>query len=209
MTQTRWKIGLLVILIVLLIASVVAFTKNPSGSKWQSYTENDYSFKISAPSDWIIEDRLTKDRCCLFVAYWTYATTTEMGTTTLSTTTPIPIEKVTSREFIKLQIGGYDKAVLDPFKAATTSIVRLGKQNWYVGQSGAMTFYLLPRSETTGIGVAQFIYQETTPEQIEMAKKIVSTIELLPQDNASSTSSGSPRATPSAAPTASSTKTER
>ncbi len=186
---------MLIAAIVILLASLGTLSKKSpastpapaSSSAWQSYTEDDYDFSLSLPKNWIYQDSLTKKACCLFVAYWENSTTTSMATTSLSTSTPIPVEKVTSREFIKLQIGGYDRKVQDPFKAGTTTKMRIGEYDWYVGSSGALTFYLLPRNDNEGLGVAQFIYTETTKEQIETAKKIISTIKLLPMTDATST----------------------
>ncbi len=165
----------LIALAVIILIAIVVFAVGRNGrAEWKTYVENDYNFQVSYPSDWVLQDSLTRSACCVFIAHVTVSTTTAK-TATGSTT-----ETVTARELIKLQIGNYDKKLNDPFKSGTTTEMSLYGNKFYGGESGAMQYYLLPRTDTTGIGAAVFPYTDSPEADKEMVKKIISTIKLLP-----------------------------
>lgn len=163
-----------IIIVILVVIGVYSFTNRQAVS--ESYTEEDFDFVIDIPSDWVYRDDLTVGKCCLFVAYWTTSTTTALNAS------GTPQEKVTVTERVKLQIGYYYKSVDDPFKSASTTKVTLGKNEFFKGNSQGVEFYLLPRNDEEGLGVALFSYIETTEEEKEAARNVIGTIELLPHD---------------------------
>lgn len=171
--NTKNKAIIAGIIIVVVIVVGVVISRGDASKSWTTYTESDYDFKVSFPSNWVYRDDLTPTSCCLFVAHWVYSTTTTQN----ASGTPVVSEK--STELIKLQIGYYDRRVVDPFKAATTSPVTLNGKTFYTGTTGAETFYLLPRDENQGVGAAIFPYIETPEADRETARKIIGSITLL------------------------------
>lgn len=140
----------------------------------KTYTEADFGFSVQFPSDWVLEDRLTGDTCCLFIAHIVTSTTTDMIATGTPATSTSRVT-VTEKELIKLQIGAYDKRVADPFTADTKQKVINGK-TFYTGYTSTGEYFLLPRDAETGIGAAEFRYIETPQADIDAAEKIVASL---------------------------------
>lgn len=187
MTITKRK-GLLILIIAAVIIAIIVgyFTLNDETGSWNAYKEQDFSFELKYPHGWSIMDQLTDKSCCLFVAVVSVSTTTSMNAS------GTPVVTVTSKERMHLQIGYYDTAVTDPFKAATTTKVMLGDNEFSTGISNGLEFYLLPRSESRGVGIAVFAYEDATPEDLATAKDIIGTIKLLPLSASSTTATTSP-----------------
>ena len=198
--KTSRILGGIVAVIVIIIVGFMVYQRHPSVPEgWKTYTENDFGFEISYPSDWILQDNLTQGTCCLFVAHWVTSTSTVSTTTTTAT------------EYIKLQVGYYDAAIQDPFKAGTTTQVVIGGTKFYRGVTPNGYYYLLPRSAKTGVGIAEFRYLETPAADVAIAEKIIGTLRLLrvpepSQPVATSTAATGTTASGAAKATASSTK---
>ncbi len=187
MTITKRK-GLLILIIVVVIIAIIVgyFTLNDETTSWNVYGENDFSFELRYPHGWTLLDQLTDKSCCLFVAVINVSTTTTMNAS------GTPEVSVTSKERMHLQIGYYDTAITDPFKAATTTKVTLGDNEFSTGVSNGLEFYLLPRSETRGVGIAVFAYEDATPKDMATARDIIGTIKLLPLTASSTVATTSP-----------------
>lgn len=171
-------IGVLAVLVLIVVVAVIYVRNGKKATEpivSKTYVEEDYDFQVTYPSDWNISDELSPGSCCLFIASWNKKSTFEPNAS------GTPVEKITATENIKVQIGNYDKKINDPFKAASTTKVMLGSTEFYKGvASDGMEFYLLPRSETEGVGAAIFAYIETTEDYKKTARDIVATIKLLP-----------------------------
>lgn len=179
--KTVYILIVTIVIVLLVIAGAYMTRQNAKAIKWITYEEEDYDFQISYPSNWDMYDELTSETCCLVIRDIDVATTTALNAS------GTPVMAVTAREMIKLQVGYYDKKTDDPFKAATTTKVTLGKNEFHTGVAMDGTeFYLLPLSPNDGIGAAIFSYIETPPKDKPIVRQIISTIKLLPR-NATST----------------------
>ena len=167
--NTKYSIAALIVII---IVAVVAIAWPRNSVQWTKYEQKAYGFSISYPADWVTRDSLTAtSTCCLFIAHWTYATTTD---TTASGT---PKQTVTATETIKLQIGPYVRGSdTDPFKYGTTTKMTINGKTLYKGVSGALDYYLVPFDEKTGVGAAIFNYTETPKADKEFAAKIAKSL---------------------------------
>jgi len=170
------RIIALVIVVLLIVAVVLGMVHKKSVTPlfvekdgMKTYTEKDFGFTVTFPSDWVLEDQLTGERCCLFIAH------IETSTSTAPNASGTPVETITQRELIKLQIGNYDRRILDPFATSTRSIT-LGGKTFHAGYTSTGEYFLLPRDEYTGIGAAEFRYTDTPPADIVTAQKIVGSI---------------------------------
>lgn len=184
------KVPIIIIAAVIIIALVGAYIKgwNPltGPAEWKTYIEEDFDFQVSYPEDWNMSDELAPGSCCLFISSWSKKTTFEPNAS------GTPVEKVTATENVKLQIGNYDRKAYDPFGSASTTKIALGNTEFYKGiAENGMEFYLLPRSETEGVGAAIFAYTTTTEEHKKTVREIIATIKLLPV-TATSTASSTP-----------------
>lgn len=181
-TKKNFGLILTVIGLIIIVGAVIWALNSPSGDKWQTYTEEDFGFSIQYPSDWVMRDDLTTETCCLFVAHWTTSTSTMPATTTEmakdATTTPMKTV-VTQKELVKLQIGYYDRSISDPFQAATTTPVKLNGKTYYTGITSNGQYYLLPRNDNEGVGLALFRYTETPEADLVTAEKVIGSITLL------------------------------
>lgn len=161
------------------------FTENNSAT----YVQKEFGFSVQYPSDWIRQDNLTANTCCLFIAHWLTSTSTVQATSTgaKNATSTGTKTVVTEKQLVKLQIGYYDRAEQDPFKAASTTPVTLNGKTFYTADLGAESVYLLPRNDNEGVGIALFRYAETSEEDMSIAKKIIGSITLLNKPVATST----------------------
>ncbi|HEX7724473.1 MAG TPA: hypothetical protein VF438_01915 [Candidatus Paceibacterota bacterium] len=135
----------------------------------KTYIEKDFGFSVTFPSDWIFEDKLTGETCCLFVAHWVTSTTTAPNAS------GTPVTSVTQQEIIKLQIGAYDKRIQDIFGTSSRPVTMDGK-TFYTGRTPTGEYFLLPRDENTGIGAAEFGYEGTPQSEVDIAHKVVSSL---------------------------------
>jgi len=178
--STKIVLVVIVIVVILLLAVGVAvhYQVRNGPVAWQTYTESDFSFQVSYPPAWVLSDQLTAKTCCLFLSAVTVSTTTApavastSGAATSTTT-------VTAHERVKLQFGYYNKKVSDPFQEASTTQVSIGGTRFYSGVANGVTFYLLPRNDTEGVGVAVFPDSavETAADKAD-AEKVISSIKL-------------------------------
>jgi len=172
-------IAAIVVIIIVIALSFYASHKGNrtvAAAEWKAYTNQDFGLQLAYPSDWKLYDGMTpKAPCCLFIDAYKVSTSTAVNAS------GTPVTSVTAMERIKLQIGHYDLKTLDPFKAASTTKTTINGADAYVGiEKDGTPFYLFPRSSTEGVGVAIFIYKETDEADKATAKKIVSTMKLVP-----------------------------
>jgi hypothetical protein len=171
-------VGIVLLAIIVILVVISNGKATPGGSsadtsKWETYTDPNLDFSVSYPSEWVHESYLSAtSTCCLFIAHWVY------GTTTNASGTP----QETATELVKLQIGAYKRGgANDPFKTGTTTEVTMNGTKFYTGTAGAMTFYLLPKTDTDGIGAALFPYLDTPAADLDTAKTIVGTMKIVPK----------------------------
>lgn len=163
-------IGAVAVVIIIVIICVAR-----SGG-WTSYTEKDTGLSFSYPKDWQMRDALsTSSPCCLFVVKdnrQTATTTNEKGETVITTT---------GRDIVRIQFGSYNKLQFDPFGAGTTTKTHIGKNDWYVGSTTEMTYYLLPKDDQTGIGAAIFfsLDEKVSDADADTAHKIIESVKVV------------------------------
>ncbi|MCX6715700.1 MAG: hypothetical protein NT077_01630 [Candidatus Taylorbacteria bacterium] len=185
----NYKILIIVLVLAVIVVGAILYTRNkkPNGPVvepvvMKTYVEQDLRFQVTYPSDWNLSDELsTSSPCCLFIESWKKKTTFPVNAS------GTPVETITATVNARIQVGSYDRKVYDPFKAATTTKLTLGGNEFYKGiTSNGMEFYLMPRTENTGVGAAIYFYPETPEKYKPTARDIVSTIKLLPQNSRAS-----------------------
>ncbi len=139
---------------------------------WTPYHQEQFALNIKVPPGWHAIDNLTSLTCCLFLLNY--------DETASSTYKDAPGR-------IKLQFGYYNRANLDPFKLGSTTQIRLGANMLYKGVGGSIPFYILPRTESEGFGIAVFTGTTAQAAEIKTAEDIVSTAELLTPAESTST----------------------
>lgn len=162
MKTTRIRATVTIAAIVIIVAALIVnvYRHMPKPVPWKSYTQKAYGFTVSYPSNWVVIDQLsTSTTCCLFVDHWLQ---TASGT----------------QELMKIQFGPYLRtAKEDPF--ASTTVVTLGGKQFHMGSAGpALQFYMLPRTDTTGIGAGVFSFIETPASDHDIAKRVIGSLEL-------------------------------
>lgn len=169
-TRTVGIVAAIVVIAAIAVIAVNVYRHMPKPVPWKTYTQEAYGFTVSYPSNWIVIDQLsTSTTCCLFVDHWMQ---TASGT----------------QELMKIQFGPYTRAVKDdPF--ASTTVVTLNGKEFHMGVAGpALQFYMLPRTDMTGIGAGVFSFIETPAGDRDIAKKVVGSVEFVATTTATTTS---------------------
>ena len=172
LTTSKSRLVLYAAITIIIIAGIW-YTLNQQQRGWDTYHEPRYGFDIKYPHNWILVDSLRsgKGDCCMFIVEQS------ISTTTTENASGTPVTTVTAKELIKMQVGHYDTSAYNPFDIASTTSLKLGTNQAYSGESYSIPFYLIPRSNHDGLGIAIFTSSgKYSAADREIVEKILSTV---------------------------------
>lgn len=166
-TNSRKSTYILIGIVIVLIAGggAYAWNRHVRTAGWKSYTQKEFGLQLKYPEAWYLYDSLSKYSCCLSVENYD-----ELNATSTA-------QKGDQK--IKIQFGYYDKDISDPYEMASTTPVALGSNTFYTGMSEGTRFFLLPRDQKKGIGVAVFSSLVTSTSTPQIVMDIISTLKLV------------------------------